>query len=184
VSDSEPDAKLTTSAPEPIIVVPYDSDWPRQFQREAAAVRSALGELLLGIEHVGSTAVSGLAAKPIIDLIAYVPAFNDGFACVAPLAALGYESEGEYGIEGRHYFRRYEDDVTTHHLHMYARDDAPTRHEIVFRDFLLAHPKVAREYATLKDALAARHRHERVAYTEARTDFITDVLRRAAASQP
>jgi GrpB-like predicted nucleotidyltransferase (UPF0157 family) len=184
VSDSGPDAKCTASAREPIVVVPYDSDWPRQFQREAAAIRAALGALLQGIEHVGSTAVPGLAAKPIIDLIAYVPAFQDGFACVEPLVALGYQSEGEYGIDGRHYFRRYENGVTTHHLHMYASDDAPVRDEIVFRNFLLAHPDIAREYATLKYALAARHRHERVAYTNAKTDFITDVLRRATASQP
>ena len=165
------------------MVVPYDPDWPRQFERAATAIRGALGELLVGIEHVGSTAIPGLDAKPIIDLIVYVPAFEDGFACVAPLAALGYESLGEYGIEGRHYFRRHEDGVSTHHLHMFAKDPAQPRDEIIFRDFLRGHPAVAREYATLKYALAEEHRDRRETYTDAKTDFITDVLRRAAASQ-
>lgn len=181
---SDPQPQTNPSAkPEPIVVVPYDPDWPRQFERETVSIRAALGELLLEIEHVGSRAVPGLDAKPIIDLIAYVPAFEDGFACVEPLGGLGYEAEGEYGIAGRHYFRRYRHGVSTHHLHLYARDPAQARHEIVFRDFLLAHPDAAREYATLKYALAERHRHEREAYTEAKTAFINDVLRRASASE-
>ena len=182
MSDSHPQTN-PSAAPEPIIVVPYDPDWPRQFQREAVAIRAALGELLLEIEHVGSTAVPGLEAKLIIDLIAYVPTFEDGFACVEPLVGLGYEADGEYGIDGRHSFRRYPDGVSTHHLHKCARDPAQPRPEVIFRDFLLAHPDAAREYATLKYTLAARHRHERDVYTEAKTAFINDVLRRASASE-
>ena len=182
MSDSQSQTN-PTAIPEPIVVVPYDPDWPRQFQREAVVIRATLGELLLEIEHVGSTAVPGLDAKPTIDLIAYAPAFEDGFACVEPLGGLGYEAEGEYGIAGRYYFRRYRDGVSTHHLHLYARDPDHPRHEIVFRDFLLAHPAAAREYVTLQYALAERHRHARDTYTEAKTVFINDVLRRASAAE-
>ena len=165
-----------------MVVVPYDPDWPRQFQREAVVIHATLGELLLEIEHVGSTAVPGIDAKPTIDLIAYAPAFEDGLACVEPLGGLGYEAEGEYGTAGRHYFRRYHDGASTHHLRLYAQDPAHPRHEIVFHDILLAHPDAAREYVTLKYALAERHRRARDTYTEAKTTFISDVLRRASDS--
>ncbi|MCZ6544942.1 MAG: GrpB family protein, partial [Chloroflexi bacterium] len=103
---------------EPVVIVAYDPTWPAQVETAACVLRETVGALLVAIEHVGSTAVLGLAAKPIIDMMAFVPRFEDGFTTVAPLVARGWESLGEYGIPGRHYFRRRRGGRATHHLHM------------------------------------------------------------------
>ncbi len=169
---------------EPVVIVAYDPTWPTRFETAACELRETVGALLVAIEHVGSTAVPGLAAKPIIDMMAFVPRFVDGFTTVTPLVARGWESLGEYGIPGRHYFRRRRGGRATHHLHMFGVDPQHPRPEIVFRDYLRLHADVAAEYATLKSALAARHRNDREAYTEGKTAFIREALRRAGARQP
>ena len=173
---------------DPVRIVPYDSNWPRQFETVAAELRDALGPLLVHVEHIGSTAVPGLAAKPVIDVMGFVPTFQAGFAAVEPLVALGFESMGEFGIPGRHLFTRSRQDIRTHNLHVFAASEGPggdqPRHELVFRDALRMHPSVAEEYGALKVRLAERFRNHRAAYTEAKTAFITSVVARAAETDP
>ena len=160
-----------------IRVVDYDPDWPRLFRREAERIRAVLGERVVRLEHVGSTSVPGLAAKPILDLLAGrapdVPL--EGY--VAALEAAGYTWRGENGVPGRHYFVRGE--PRSRHLHLVELGGAHWRRHLAFRDALRARPALAAEYAALKHGLAARHANDREAYTDSKTAFVKDVLKAA-----
>jgi GrpB-like predicted nucleotidyltransferase (UPF0157 family) len=163
-----------------VVVVDYDPSWPAQYERERAGIVEALGDVMEGVvavEHVGSTAVPGLAAKPIIDIIVGVRELAAGERCVQPLEALEYEYRGEAGIPGRLYFRKGQ--PRTHHLHMVEHGSEFWERHLLFRDLLRERPAVAREYAALKKELAVQYRTDRLAYTEAKTPFIESALARA-----
>ena len=168
--------------PAPVVIAKYDPRWPLQFVAARSTIMQAVGPLVVSIEHIGSTVVPGLAAKPIVDIMPGLQPLEDGYECVAPLEALGYEYSGENGIPGRHYFDKYAaGDSRTQHVHMVvAGSDFWTRN-ILFRDYLRTHPGVAEEYARLKYSLAERYRSDRVAYTESKSGFIEGVLQRASA---
>ena len=163
----------------PVIVVDYDPAWPQLFEQLRDRVVAALGDLVVAVEHVGSTAVPGLPAKPIIDLDVVIPAIADLPAAIERLATLGYVHRGDLGITGREAFSR-PPDTPPHHLYVCARDSAELRRHLLFRDYLRAHPEDARAYGALKRQLAARFRDDREAYTEAKTAFVADILRRGA----
>ncbi len=165
--------------PEPVQIVDYDPRWPVTFARLAAVIRDGLGPLLLRIEHVGSTAVPGLPAKPIVDMDAVIPAGADPAAAIAALRPLGYTHEGDLGISGREAFAAPEG-APAHHLYVCAADSPELARHMAFRDFLRAHPRSARRYGELKRELAAHHRADRSAYTEGKSVFIANALVRAA----
>ncbi len=160
-----------------VIVVPYDEAWPSLFLEERARIERALGSWAESIEHVGSTAVPGLAAKPIIDIMVGVRRLKNADRCSRPLERLSYECRGEAGIRGRLFFRK--GDPRTHHLHVAEVGSEFWERHLAFRDYLRTHPDTAREYARLKYGLADCFREDRVAYTEAKTGFVTEVVRRA-----
>ena len=146
-----------------VTVIEYDPAWPLEFEREASRIRGALGENCLEVYHIGSTAVPGLAAKPIIDIMPVVRSLGAVDGSRAALESLGYEYLGEFGIPGRRYMRKGGDE-RTHQVHVFAQGDAVniTRH-LAFRDFLRAHPDVCAEYALLtiitkRDTIVARTR--------------------------
>jgi GrpB-like predicted nucleotidyltransferase (UPF0157 family) len=147
------------------------------FAREEARLRAALGGLVAAVEHVGSTAVCGISAKPVIDIAAAVLEIADAGKCVAPLEGLGYEYRGEHGIPGRHYFTR--GDPRTHHLHVVELGGEVWRDHLLFRNHLRRHPRVAREYDELKKRLAEEYPEDRGAYTEGKAAFIRSVLEAA-----
>ncbi len=160
-----------------VVVVDYDSSWPARYERERAGIVEALGDVMEGvaaIEHVGSTAVPGLAGKPIIDIMVGIRELAGGERCVQPLEALEYEYRGDAGIPGRYYFRK--GNPRSHHLHMVEHRSEFWQRHILFRDLLRERPAVAREYAALKKELAVRYRTDRLAYTEAKTPFIESAL--------
>ena len=163
----------------PVIVVDYDPAWPQLFEQLRDRVVAALGDLVVAVEHVGSTAVPGLPAKPIIDLDVVIPAIADLPAAIERLATLGYVHRGDLGIPGRKAFSR-PPDTPPHHLYVCARDSAELRRHLLFRDYLRSHPEDARAYGALKRQLAARFRDDREAYTEAKSAFVADILRRGA----
>lgn len=163
--------------PEPVKIVEYDAAWPAQYQAERAAILEAIGPLVVSIEHIGSTAVAGLAAKPILDILVGVADLRLVSQTLQPLANLGYEYRGESGIPGRHYFRK--GSPQTHHLHMVQVGGAFWERHLMFRDYLRSHPAAAQDYASLKKALATRHGSDREAYTEAKTDFVRGIERQA-----
>ncbi len=170
----------------PILVVDYDPAWPARFAIERAAIRSALGAYAVAAEHIGSTAVPGLATKPILDLAVVVPALSVAPRLFAPLAGLGYEYVPAYeaALPDRRYFRKGpHGGVQTHHLHMYAQGDAALERYLLFRDYLRAHRERAGAYATLKRALAAQYARDREGYTEAKSDFILETVALARAAR-
>jgi GrpB-like predicted nucleotidyltransferase (UPF0157 family) len=162
-----------------VVLLEYDSAWSARFEEIRAHIERACGDLIVCVEHVGSTAIPGMAAKPIIDLQPGLRRFEDGFGCVEPMIALGYESRGEWGIPGRHYFARDEPDGLRVHVHMLVLDSERWHEMPLFRDYLCAHPDGAGAYEALKRELAERFRTRRDLYTDAKADFVQSVLERA-----
>lgn len=165
-----------------IVVEAYNPQWPALFEEERVQILSAVGELAVAVEHVGSTAVDGLAAKPIIDIAVGVRAVDDLDRCIGPLQRLGYEYEPAYEVSlpTRRYFRK--NDVQgrrTHNMHVTVYGSTFWQLHTLFRDYLRAHPEKAREYAELKKDLAAES-ESTADYTYAKTAFIRSVERIAA----
>jgi GrpB-like predicted nucleotidyltransferase (UPF0157 family) len=173
-----------------IYLADYDPRWPQMFEDERARIVSAIGEWAADVQHVGSTSIPGIAAKPIIDIAVHLRSLIDALYCITPLTELGYECLGEFGIPGRIYFRKLtasplpgqsHDGVgRTHQIHMYETGHEQYEKQIVFRDYLRAHAAAAREYEALKRDLAVRHAGDIEAYANAKSDFVQSILRSAA----
>lgn len=159
-------------------VVPYDARWPELFRAEAARITHAIaaaGLPGLVLEHVGSTAVPGLAAKPILDLAAGRPGAVPAAAYVPVLESMGYIHRGDGGIPGREFFRR--GALRSHHIHLVEHDGLHWRRYLRFRDALRSDPALREAYAELKRALATRHPRDREAYIAGKTEFVEAALR-------
>jgi GrpB-like predicted nucleotidyltransferase (UPF0157 family) len=168
--------RLGRSAPGGIIVADYDPAWAKMYERDRAAIVGALGEMVRGIEHVGSTAVPGLAAKPIIDILLGVDA-DDLDRIIEPLRRIGYEynPDWEISLPHRRFFRRLlADGTNSHHLHAVAIGTEFWNRHVRFRDYLRANPSKAEEYAALKREIARQHQGS-IDYTFAKTEFIRSV---------
>jgi GrpB-like predicted nucleotidyltransferase (UPF0157 family) len=162
----------------PVIVVDYDPQWAVIFAQLRSTLAAALGELAVAIEHIGSTAVPGMPAKPIIDIDAVIPSATDLQEAVTRLATLGYTHQGDLGISGREAFTS-PHDTPAHHLYVCSEDsDELVRHRL-FRDYLISNSNAANAYGSLKKAAAALYRNDRAAYTQAKSKFVTDALRQA-----
>ena len=158
-------------------VVPYNAKWPELFRIEAERLSSTLAPLGVTLEHTGSTSVPGLAAKPILDILA---GYDDRSLLPKIIAALvdaGYIHRGEQGIAGREFFRR--GDPRSHHIHLAQRNGTFWNDHLKFRDALRADDKLRDEYAALKTQLAQRFPRNREAYIEAKTEFVCEVISRA-----
>lgn len=169
--------------PQPVEVVPYDAQWPLLYERERARVLDAVGGPTAPIEHIGSTAVPGLGAKPVIDIMVGLSKLADGESCIPDLERLGYEYKGEAGIAGRLYFRRFSEGRRICQIHMVEHGGEFWERHLLFRDYLREHPKEAREYQQLKKRLAARFRWDREGYTEAKREFVEAVMAKARAGK-
>lgn len=167
----------------PIAIIDYEPSWPALYEDERRRILRAIEGVVVAIEHVGSTAVPGLAAKPIIDIMAGLHSLADAPRTFATLEAMGYEyvPQDEVYIPERRYFRKPRTRPRTHHLHMVEVRSEFWRRHLLFRDFLRAHSEVAREYAALKRTLADRYGSDGLAYTDAKAPFIESVLARAVA---
>ena len=155
-------------------LVEYDERWPALFAAESGLLRDVCKSLPLKIEHIGSTSVPGLCAKPVLDILAGYPAHASPLDYVAPLTSAGYEHRGENGIPGRQFFRRGR--PRAYHLHLVALDSRLWNEHIAFRDRLRADARLAREYADLKRALAARFPRDRESYITGKSAFVAKVL--------
>jgi len=158
------------------------------FSELSHIVFSCLGNLILKIEHVGSTSVPGLAAKPIIDLDVVVPSRQCLPDAISRLATLGYAHEGDLGVAGREAFRRAGNDVPyhetrrtwmSHHLYVCDAHSQELARHIAFRDFLRANPDQALAYGNLKRQLAAQFPHDMDLYIQGKQEFVEDILRKA-----
>jgi GrpB-like predicted nucleotidyltransferase (UPF0157 family) len=168
---------------EPLIIEEYDRQWPKSFEAIRSRIASVLGKFAAAIEHVGSTAVPGLAAKPIIDIDVLLRSNQDLAPVTKKLAAMGYQHRGTLGIPGRDAFQAPGHDVS-HHLYVCASDSLEFLRHISFRDYLRSHPQDAEDYADLKRGLSGKFSLDRDAYTQAKTAFIEGVLRRARLEIP
>ncbi len=161
-----------TSFDAPIEIVSYDPVWPTRFEEEADLLRRQLAPWLVGpIEHIGSTAVPGLAAKPVIDIMAGVQALETSRPAIAAATALGY-CYWPYQADVEHWFCKPSSAFRTHHLHLIPVGTPQWLRPIAFRNYLRANPPVAHEYAALKQRLAQEHRIDRERYTDAKRPFI------------
>jgi GrpB-like predicted nucleotidyltransferase (UPF0157 family) len=176
-----------------IVIVEYDPAWPELFAQERERLQEAIGEWAVAIEHVGSTAVPGLAAKPIIDIGISLENLVDAVKCITPLFEMGYQCCGEFGIPGRIFFRKLTDSpipgqITdghgrTHQIHMYQRDHEQSIWHITFRDYMRTHPDEAAEYAALKRQVAARHHDDIEKYVDGKHEYIRGILSKAGATE-
>jgi GrpB-like predicted nucleotidyltransferase (UPF0157 family) len=161
------------------IVVPYDSAWPRLFAAERELLEDVLGPWLDGgLCHIGSTAVPGLAAKPIIDMMAGIRDFEEARDAYDPLANHGYVHEPHRPGIAHHFAKRSPDGRTTHGLHLTEPGSDLWRERLVFRDALRADPELAAEYEALKLRLAREHTGDGDAYGQAKRPFVAEVLAR------
>jgi GrpB-like predicted nucleotidyltransferase (UPF0157 family) len=158
-------------------VVSYNPAWPRLFEAESRRLATELMGcgIALQIEHSGSTSVPGLAAKPVLDMLAGRTADSDRTAIIDAISNAGYSYRGEQGIPGRDFFRR--GSPRQYHLHLTIVGSTFWSEHRAFRDYLRSHPDAARAYAELKQRLAERYPRDREAYTNGKTDFIRSVIR-------
>ncbi|MEI8134200.1 MAG: GrpB family protein [bacterium] len=163
---------------EPIVIKDYDPRWQILFQEEKALLMEEIGHYVAEIQHIGSTAVEGLAAKPVIDIMIGLRRILDSPDCIMPIEAMGYEYHPEFEDEfpERRYFRKMRGTTRTHQIHMVEIDTDFWKRHLRFRDYLRANPESAQEYATLKRGLAEEHTNDREAYTNAKSEFIQEIL--------
>jgi GrpB-like predicted nucleotidyltransferase (UPF0157 family) len=159
----------------PIEIVDHDPHWTDTFATLRDQIADVLGDLAQRIEHVGSTSVAGLPAKPIIDLDVVIATRADLPVVLTQLQPLGYHHEGDLGVPGREAFTT-PPGGPSHHLYVCAADSPQLANHLTFRDYLRTHPETARVYADLKQSLAQRLRADRSAYAEGKTAFIEQAL--------
>jgi GrpB-like predicted nucleotidyltransferase (UPF0157 family) len=169
-------------AGDPVWISPYSVTWPERFAQIAQPMRQALGPVALRIDHIGSTAVVGLAAKPVIDLQISVADFEPLDAYRLPLSQLGYLFRADNPERTKRYFREAPGHPRVH-IHVRRAGSFSEQFALLFRDFLRTHPEVASEYAHLKIGLARQYSRveDRAAYTEAKSPFIWKVMAQADA---
>jgi GrpB-like predicted nucleotidyltransferase (UPF0157 family) len=159
-----------------IEVVDYDPSWPNTFESLCARLWPALADVALSIEHVGSTSVPGLAAKPIIDISSMVPENPDVPIGISRLATLGYIQRGDLGIKGREAFTN-PDGLPRHNLYLCPRDSVALANHLALRNYLRTHPEAVREYGELKKRLAQRFPDDIDSYIDGKTTMLLKMLR-------
>jgi GrpB-like predicted nucleotidyltransferase (UPF0157 family) len=160
-----------------VALYPYTKAWKRIFEEEKEILQANLGNTIIDIQHIGSTSIPGMIAKPIIDIAIGVENFENAFICVRPIENLGYEFKGEFGIPRRHYFVKGE--PRTHHIHMLEMESSEWINQLIFRNYIINHPESLHSYARLKEELAEKFPKEREAYTEGKTEFIMQIIQLA-----
>jgi GrpB-like predicted nucleotidyltransferase (UPF0157 family) len=181
-----PDAVVVPVQPEmPVYLVPYDESWPAEFETERAAIDGAVGERILAVEHFGSTAIAGMMAKPIIDIMVLVADITLAPSLFDPLELLGYHyfPNDEHVTPERRWFCKPTRLHRTHHLHVVEANSRRHRDSLAFRDFLREHPGEADRYLSLKRELATRFPDDREAYTGGKGEFVRGILEKAWARE-
>ncbi len=157
-------------------LVPYSQEWPKLFSQEAQRLHKSLQPYAVDIEHIGSTSIPGMVAKPILDIAIGLWQLKDIDVCVARLGALGYTYKGEQDIPGWHFFTYGASHNITQHLHLSAWNSDFWLERVLFRDYLRQHKGLAEAYVALKKYLAEKYARDRAAYTAGKSDFIRAVI--------
>lgn len=162
-------------------VVPHNPQWRDAFEAEAKPVAVALGENVVAIHHIGSTAIPDIYAKPVVDLLVEVGDITEVDGRSSAMESLGYEVMGEYGIPGRRYFRKdNREGIRMHNIHAFEAGSTEVERHLAFRDYMIAHPGEARRYSELKMKLAEAHPQSMDGYMDGKDGFIKEMDRRAA----
>ncbi len=164
---------------EKVKIVAHDPRWAKLFDAEARKIRKTLKKNALAVEHVGSTAIKGLSAKPILDLLVVVPTLTGWEKYKSRLKKIGYTFRIDHRKDrGSILFTKGPEHKRTHHLKLVTKRSSAFKNSVFFRDYLMSHPKVAREYEKLKKDLVEKFADKRELYTQAKTDFVKKILRR------
>ena len=155
-----------------VSLVPHSEEWGGLFKEEAARIATCLQGKVFDIEHVGSTAVPGIPAKPIIDIAVGIPDLAAIGMFVRLLEQIGYEYRGDRFVDGNHIFVKGPESNRTHHLHVVALGGAKWRDYVLFRDYLRSHAGARSEYAVLKRRLAEEYPFDRESYTQGKHEYI------------
>jgi GrpB-like predicted nucleotidyltransferase (UPF0157 family) len=162
-------------------VVPHNLQWRDAFEAESQQVAEAMGENMVAIHHIGSTAIPNIYAKPIIDLLVEVKDISSVDEQSAAMESLGYEVMGDYGIPGRRFFRKNSQaGIRTHHVHTFEIGSAQVKRHLAFRDYMIAHPEDAQQYSNLKRKLAEMYPDDIEGYMDGKDDFIKTIDQKAA----
>lgn len=162
-------------------LVPYTPEWKRLYEVEKTALHMIVGFYILDIQHIGSTSIPGMLAKPIIDIAIAVADYEEARVCIPLIEGLGYEYRGERGIPRRHLFAK--GNPRVFHIHMLEIDSLEWQNHLLFRDYLCQYPYVATQYAELKGQLASKYPQDRLAYQDGKAAFIERVLQIARAGE-
>jgi GrpB-like predicted nucleotidyltransferase (UPF0157 family) len=158
-------------------IVAHDPRWADTFALEVKVLRDTLGDKLLDIHHIGSTAIPAIYAKPVIDILGVASSLDAVDAAKDQMQAIGYNPLGENGIAGRRYFQKFNaDSVRTHHFHIFEARAPEIERHLAFRDYLLAYPDKAASYSALKVEILYARPESREAYQEAKDPFITRMI--------
>ena len=157
----------------------YKPGWKRLYKKEEELLRSSIGKYIEDIQHIGSTAIPGVKAKPIIDIAIGVKSLEVGEKCIKPLEKLGYEYRQDAGLKGRHFFAKGGKKNRTHYIHIEKINSQFWKNHILFRNYLRKHKKAVKEYNELKEKLAEKYRDDRDAYTVEKAIFIQKILKKS-----
>lgn len=162
-----------------IVVVESNPEWAGMYQREARKIREILGSNCWEIHHIGSTAVEGLKAKPILDIMPVVESLERVDRCASAFEIIGYEYLGEFGIPGRRYLRKGGDE-RTHQIHIFQKEDrANIQRHLAVRDFLRTHEAAVQAYGALKERLALQYPYDIDGYCDGKEAFVKELEKQA-----
>jgi GrpB-like predicted nucleotidyltransferase (UPF0157 family) len=162
-----------------IEVVPYDPHWRVLFERAARELVEVFGEEVVAIHHVGSTAIPNVSAKPIIDVLVEVRRIEKIDEFNPEMIERGYLPKGEFGIAGRRFFIKGDEEQRSHHIHVFQTENPEFERHIAFRNYMIAHPEEAAAYGRLKEELARRFPHDIEGYMAGKDAFIKEIERKA-----
>lgn len=167
-----------------MLVVPYNDLWVEMYEEEKNLLSSIMGDLIIDIQHFGSTAVKGLSAKPIIDIMIVVNDIVQIDVFNSIMEQYGYNARGENGIAGRRYFVKSNPnnlDIHTHHLHIYQKGNPHISDELIFRNYLRINNEALKEYERVKKEASIKYRFNPKEYAEAKTECVAHIMDKAKA---
>ncbi|NQX58204.1 GrpB family protein [Paenibacillus qinlingensis] len=159
-----------------VVIEAYNSAWIEEFESEKKKISQVLANNVHQIEHIGSTSIVGMPAKPILDIAVSVNSLDEADLFIEPLKTLGYEYVPKLDFPNRRFFRKGARKKGTHHLHVYEQSSDEWSHNLLFRNYLRSHPEQAAAYAELKKHLASLYVEDRATYTQMKAPFIQSII--------
>lgn len=159
-------------------VVSYHSNWKEMYKEESGKIKNILNDIIIDIYHIGSTAIPGIKAKPVIDILVEVKDIEAADQYNHKMEELGYEAMGEYGIPKRRFFRK-GGNKRTHHIHIFQVGNEEIERHINFKEYLISHLDKGQEYSKLKEKLINKYTYDVENYTNGKSNFIKEIDRKA-----